>query len=222
VLDSIFDDMDEKNEKLKLLITLVYSLLFSALLFYLIKMHLNAESMLASIAFLTWAVIVTMVFFRMEVISLEELKPPKKVSKDEENWKLFKLQYEQLNAKLRNRYSLNIVAGSIIVTASIILFGTLIELQFNQKINFEIEVLLITVIVAMYSMWYICLNLTHRRLHHLELRRLREMEKTWDFKLHRYVIEQIWNEKWWNYGRRPFWLYLFYILTVCSILILST
>ena len=229
MLDSIFDDMNRKNKKPKLLIALVYSLLFSALLLISIKMHPNAESMYASIAFLTWAIIVTIIFLHME-----ELKNEKEVSKnekrrreqDEENWKkdtkFFKLQYEQLNAKLRNRYNLNIVAGSILITASMILFGTLIELQFNQKIDFGIEVLMITVIVVIYSIWFICFHLTHRRLHHLELERLRKMEKIGNFRLHSYVLNQIRDEKWWNYGRRPFWLYFFYILTVGSIIILLT
>lgn len=215
--------------KPKLLITLVYSSLFSALLFYSIKKHSNTESTLASIAFLTWAVLATMIFFHMEELNHEKKvgeNEKRRREQDEKNWKkdekLFKLQYEQMNAKLQNRINLNIVAGSIIVTASIILFGTLIELQFNQKIDFGIEVLMVTVIVAMYSIWFICFQLTHRRLHHLEMERLHKMEEIRNFRLHSYVFDQIKNEKWWNYGRRPFWLYLFYIITVGSILILLT
>lgn len=201
-------------------IVIIYIFLVSALLLYLFIMRPSAESIFASIACLTWSVVVTVFFFNIE---LEEL--PEEPSEEEKEAlaktpQNLRLQYEQLNAEIRGRDNLTIVAGSIMITVSLLLLGALIQLKSKHEIDIGMSVLVVFTIIAIYSIWFLGFNLTSRKLNRLEWHLLGAIETTLGFQLHKYVKPQVGDTIWWRYGRRPVWLYFFYILTVASVLVL--
>jgi hypothetical protein len=182
----------------------------------------NESRLLAQVvaAISLWTAIVTQFFIIAETKELKTMASDQEV----QNWKkdsnsgMFKLQYEQLNAEIRGRDNLTIIAGSIMVTASLLLLGILLELR--GKINLDSGVLLIFASLGIYSIWLLCFNLTSRYLNRLEWDRLHAMEEARDFKLHGLIYDQVKTKKWWKYGRRFVWLYFFYILSIASLLAL--
>ena len=98
-----------------------------------------------------------------------------------ESWKnpeSFRLEYEQLSEGLRSRDSMTIIAGTILITASILLLATTVELKSRSIIDSKIETLMILASVMIYSIWLICLNLTTKKLNNLYYERLRKMEES--------------------------------------------
>lgn len=215
-----------KKRKRNLKITLTYALFVSIVLYVISQLGFRheypAKSISSSTVVLVWGIITTMIFFYMA----ERIpRDPKEVSRKEKNsWKhgaikLFILQYEQMSAGIRTRDRITIVAGTIMISASMLLLGALIQ---ADSIDYELKALAIATIIALYSIWFICVNLTTGRLNGLEYNRLRNMEDAREFRLHNFVLERIERENWSFYVRRPVWLYFFYILLVLSILILLT
>lgn len=228
---SICNGMKKENRVLS--IAIVYAFLVSGLLLYFFAMRPSAESVFASIGIITWAVIVTGIFFdaederepkKEEIMQGTERECKRKEALKELYKKhpdLFKLVYEQISAGIRSRDNMTIVAGSIMITASLLLLGTLVQVQ--STLDYEMRVSMIATIMAVYSIWFVCFNLTSGRLNRLQYEHLTNMEDAKHFRLHRLMREQVWDKKlkWFNYSRRPGWLYFFYVLTVaCTIVLL--
>lgn len=177
----------------------------------------------------TWAVAVTGIFiyFTDAEWSKKKVSEDKHLQEDVRNWKdekyyqLFELQYEQISNGVRSRDNVTVITGSIFITISLILLGTLLELQCTQSIDFRTEALLIGAIMVIYSIWFICIDLTSVRLNSLQYQRLVKMEETKKFRHHRFTRDQVGDDKWLNYVRRRTWLYSFYVLTAISIVILT-
>jgi len=133
---------------------------------------------------------------------------------------LFQLQYEELRAGIRSRDNMTIIAGSIMVSASLILLGILVQIQSNTYIDFGMEALMTATIMSIYSIWFVGFNLTSKKLDHMQYDRLVEMEEAKDFKLVRFMREKLEDKNWLKYVRRPVGLYFFYVLTTACIIIL--
>lgn len=179
-------------------------------------------------AIITWAVMVSGIFIyftdmewaKKKVSEDKHLREDIKNWEDENNYQLFELQYEQISNGIRSRDNATVITGSIFITISLILLGTLLELRCTQSIDFGTEVLLIGVIMVIYSIWFVCIDLTSLRLNSLQYQRLVKMEETKKFRLHRFMRDQVGDDKWLKYVRRTVWLYSFYVFTAISIMIL--
>lgn len=160
--------------------------------------------------------------------------PPAKSWSDPE---LFRFEYEQLSEGIRSRDRVTIIAGTILIAASILLLGTNIELRSRNMIDLQIQTLLIFTSLTIYIIWLICFNQTSGKLDHISYRRLEKMEESELGKeegekrvrpeelkcgIHHYIRKQIENKWWYNYLRRPVWLYFFWVLVTVSITILSS
>jgi len=204
-----------------LLIVMALGFLFSALMLFSLRASPNAESKPVIVGILVWAVIITIAF-----LHLEQREPESKANaEDKKSWdrdKFFLLEYKEIRNGIRSRDRLTIIAGSIMVSASLVLLGTLVDTNFPEDLGMYRKFLLVTAILALYSIWFICFNLTSGKVNSLQYERLRQMEEYKKLRMQRYMIEHTWlgNSKWFRYARRPVWLYFFYVLTVASISIL--
>jgi len=149
-----------------------------------------------------------------------------------ESWRhatLYRMEYEQLSEGIRARDSANIIAGTILITASILLLTAGIELKFQRGVNMQSERLMILASLSIYIIWLLCFNLTSQMLNNMGYRRLEKMEEVGCSEervfedttcgIHHFYRGQVENTKW-KHVRRLVWLFFFWGLVVISILIL--
>lgn len=144
----------------------------------------------------------------------EDLRVPK--YKDNED--LFILQYEQISEGIRSRDSVTIVAGTILITASLLLLNLGAQIQ-----SFSIKLTIVLASLAIYTIWLIGHELTTKKVHNVDYSRLKEMEKNEDYKIniHTYRLKKVEGKIWWKPLRRKIWLWLLWVLIIVSIAILA-
>ena len=149
-----------------------------------------------------------------------------------ESWRSttwYRLEYEQLSEGIRSRDSVAIIAGTILITASILLLATTIELKFTKCINAQMEVLMVLASLSIYVIWLLCFNLTSKIVNNFGYRRLEKMEEVGcseegSFEgltcgIHHFYREQVENTRW-KHVRRLVWLFFFWALVAISIMVL--
>lgn len=149
-----------------------------------------------------------------------------------ESWRYttwYRLEYEQLSEGIRARDSVTIIAGTILITASILLLGTTIELKFEENINAQMESLMILASLSIYIIWLLCFNLTSKMVNNMGYKRLMKMEEVGCSEerlyegstcgIHHFYGEQMENTRW-KHVRRHVWLFFFWALVTISIMIL--
>jgi len=130
----------------------------------------------------------------------------------------FILQYEQISAGIISRDNMTIIAGTILITASILLFSSSMG---SASLIMKFSIILASLLI--YVVWLICFNMTSNKLNNIGYKKLRDMEKDKNYAIdfHTHTFKKVEHEKWWKYLRRKIWLYLFWVLTALGIVILS-
>ena len=128
----------------------------------------------------------------------------------------FNLQYEQLSEGLRSRDSMTILAGSILITASIVLLT-----QAFSRPTFLEKVSIVAASLSIYIIWLIGFNLTTKKLNSMYFARLRSMEKNRSIKIHTRNIGEVRDTLWWRVFRQNIWLLLLWVLIFLSVSILE-
>ena len=149
-----------------------------------------------------------------------------------ESWRhttLYRMEYEQLSEGIRARDSTTIIAGTILITASILLLATTVELKFQENMNAQMERLMILASLSIYVIWLLCFNLTSQMVNNVGYRRLEKMEEVGCSEervfddltcgIHHFYRGQVGNTKW-KHVRRLVWLFFFWALVAMSIMIL--
>ena len=152
---------------------------------------------------------------------IEESKPCKKKEQytpKYEDHELFMLQYEQISAGIRSRDNISIIAGTVLITASLLLLGSCAGLS-----GFIIKLPIIFASLAIYTIWLIGFNVTTKKVNDLDYSRLKEMERfsNCNINIHSHRLEKVKDENWWKHLRRKIWLWLLWVLIIVSIAILS-
>ncbi|TET19328.1 hypothetical protein E3J74_07125 [Candidatus Bathyarchaeota archaeon] len=145
-------------------------------------------------------------------------KKEQQIPKYKDNEALFKFQYEYIGEGIRSRDSISIVAGTVLITASLLLLGSCAQFP-----DFISKLPIVFASLAIYSLWLIGFNLTTKKVNALDYSRLRKMEKETDYNIniHTYRLGKVKDENWWKHLRRKIWVWLLWVLIIVSIAILS-
>lgn len=158
---------------------------------------------------------------RVKPTTSEEKPRTPETPKWKENPGLFKLQYEQISEGIRSRDNITIVAGTILITGSLLLLGICIQLVSQNIVGIETKMLMIFSSLAIYVIWLICFNLTSKEMNNIGYSKLREMEKdAGHINIHTQQLNKVRGKKWWEYLRRKLWPWLLWVLIIVSIAIL--
>ena len=144
----------------------------------------------------------------------------------------YRLEYEQLSEGIRARDNASIIAGTILITASILLLGYTVQLKYSYlggSPNSLMETLMVLASLSIYIVWLLCFNLTSRMINNLGYRRLEKMEEIGCSEdrhfdgvtcgIHHFYSKYI-EGKWWRHVRRLVWLFFFWVLVSVGIAIL--
>ncbi len=135
----------------------------------------------------------------------------------------FKIQYEQISANIRSRDNMSIVSGTILITASVVLLASFAELVSRGTIDFNIRIAVVTASLAIYSIWLLGFDMTTNKIDDMCYSKLRKMEREADPRLniHFDMRARLHGKKWYEWGRRKVWLYLFWVLILLGVAILK-
>jgi len=152
---------------------------------------------------------------------IEDSKPCKKKEQYTPKYndkELFMLQFEQISAGIRSRDNISIVAGTIFITASLLLLGSC-----AQPPDFISKLPIVFASLAIYALWLIGFNVTSKKVNDLDYSRLKEMERfsNCNINIHCHRLGKVKDENWFKYLRRKIWLWLLWVLIIVSIAILS-
>jgi len=173
--------------------------------------------------------VVTILGFLISAFYLHynRIEDPKtmKIPSSWRHFEYFRLEYEQLSNGIRSRDNMTIVAGTILITASVILLASCIDLASRELIGFWTKTMMIFASLAIYVIWLICLNLTSNKLNNISYARLRKMEQcasdpctheSIDMELHRYISKQTHDKLWYKILRRTVWVLFLWVLVITS------
>jgi len=127
-----------------------------------------------------------------------------------------KLEYETFNRNVENREKSTLIAGTIILTASVLI---LVE-SLGRPLPRPLLVPTVLASPALYAVWLLFAYATAKRIDNICHRRMREIEGELGIRVHRYIQEEIKREKWYHYGRLGLWLLFFWVLLLFGIVIL--
>lgn len=143
---------------------------------------------------------------------IEDSKPCKKKEQHTpkyEDKNLFMLQYEQISAGIRSRDNISIIAGTVLISASLLLLSSCAVLS-----GFIIKLPIIFASLAIYALWLIGFNVTTKKVNDLDYSRLKEMERfsNCNINIHSHRLGKLKDESWWKNLRRKIWLWLLWVL----------
>lgn len=127
-----------------------------------------------------------------------------------------KLEYETFNKNVANREKSTLIAGSIILTASVLI---LVE-GLGRPLTRSLLLLTVLASLSLYAVWLLFAYATAKRIDDLCYDRMREIESELGMKVHRYIHERAKREKCYRYGRLALWLLFFWMLLLFGIVIL--
>jgi hypothetical protein len=120
------------------------------------------------------------------------------------------MEYEVLNGTVGRRESSLLVAGSIFVTAALVLLG-----QSTQVMERSSKEAIVFTSWAVYAIWLFLFQLTAARITDWTFERLRDIEKKLGIKVHRYLVRKR------DPVRRWVWLWLLNGLLIAGSLVLG-
>jgi hypothetical protein len=120
------------------------------------------------------------------------------------------LEYEVLNGTVGRRESSLLVAGSIFVTASLVLLG-----QSTQVTEQSVREAIVFTSWAVYAIWLFLFQLTAVRVTDWTFGRLRDIERKLGIKVHRYLVRKR------DPARRWVWLWLLNGLLIAGSLVIG-
>jgi hypothetical protein len=132
---------------------------------------------------------------------------------------LFIIQYEQVSQRLRSREMSAAVAGSLFLTASVLLLCSSAILA--KGISSLFEYVLVFASVILYSIWLLGFNLPTNIVNNKDLYQLRQMEKETNdgLTVHASLWENMKDATWSKYIRRQVWIFPFWVLITAAVLV---
>lgn len=127
--------------------------------------------------------------------------------------------YDISCSELRRRDNIVLVIGTIIITASLLIFGNAVNA--SQSNLFPIYAF---ASIVLYSIWLICIHWTSNKLDDIQYRRIKAMEKSltrhlsYDFGMYSYIRSKISDKDYWLRLRRSFWDVILLLLSFAWLL----
>lgn len=133
--------------------------------------------------------------------------------------------YEILNAELQRRENISLVIGTILIAASLLIFG---QTAVSEEIGSPMGVSAISSI-GLFALWLYFLHGTGKKLDDIALKRARALEEAvskclgYEFGIHSYTLKEtrnrIGNPKLWLRRRRTFWFTVLGLLSFSWLLL---
>jgi hypothetical protein len=132
---------------------------------------------------------------------------------------LFIIQYEQISQRLRSRETATAVAGSLFLTASVLLLCSSAIL--GHGISSLFEYVLVFASVILYSIWLLGFNLPNTMVSNRDLYKLSQMEKETEdgLNVHASLWENMKDATWSKYLKRQVWIFPFWVLVAAAVLV---
>lgn len=126
-----------------------------------------------------------------------------------------RLEYETLNENVQSRGHQTLVAGSIILAASVLI---MVE-GLNGSLHGWLLFMAVMASLALYGVWLMAYSTT-KRIDDICHRRMRQIESRLGIEVHGLLWERIRSRWWYRYGRSIYWQVFFWILLVLGLFIM--